>query len=118
MAKMDGVITVRLPQEDKKRWQAIADENDISLGNWIRKKVDGDLAVTTEKPTPRQAPKVRYKNVNPELIREVAKVGNNLNQIARWCNTHKNDADSLQVLAQLKAIEEAVRGIKNAHKAQ
>jgi len=43
--------------------------------------------------------------LNQGLSREVAKVGNNLNQIARWCNTHQTAEQSLDVLTQLQKIE-------------
>ena len=40
-----------------------------------------------------------------ERTRELARIGANLNQIARWANTYKGDAEAVQVLAHLVAIE-------------
>jgi len=45
------------------------------------------------------------KKMESEKIREIRRIGNNLNQIAKWCNQHKSGADALQVLNQLVAIE-------------
>ena len=47
--------------------------------------------------------------------REVARIGSNLNQIARWVNTHKTAAEAAEIVAHLVAIERelgalAVRG--------
>lgn len=59
----------------------------------------------------------RRKKIDPvktELVREVAKIGNNLNQVARWCNTHKSNADARQVLRALGAIEEELRRVADA----
>lgn len=56
----------------------------------------------------------RYKKTAPikaEMVREIAKIGNNLNQIARWCNTHKNNADAEEVLCALVAIEKEIRRV-------
>ena len=43
-----------------------------------------------------------------ELIRQVARIGNNLNQIARWANTYKGAAEATQVIAGLARIESAL----------
>ena len=41
-----------------------------------------------------------------EKIREIRRIGQNLNQIARWCNRYKSGTESLQVLIHLVAIEQ------------
>ncbi|MBS3964248.1 MAG: MobC family plasmid mobilization relaxosome protein [Methylomonas sp.] len=38
-------------------------------------------------------------------IREIARIGNNLNQTARWVNTYKSRADAAQVISHLISIE-------------
>ena len=43
-----------------------------------------------------------------ERTRELAGIGSNLNQIARWANTHKENAEALEVIAHLVAIERAL----------
>ena len=40
--------------------------------------------------------------------RELARIGSNLNQIARWANTYPAAAEAVQVLAHLVAIEQAL----------
>ncbi len=40
--------------------------------------------------------------------RELARIGNNLNQIARWTDTCKQGADAVSVVAQLVAIERTI----------
>ena len=37
-----------------------------------------------------------------------ARIGNNLNQIARWENTHAETAEAVEVIAHLVAIERAI----------
>ena len=46
--------------------------------------------------------------VERERIRQVARIGNNLNQIARWANTHAETADAVEVIAHLVAIEREI----------
>ncbi|MCY4658418.1 MAG: MobC family plasmid mobilization relaxosome protein [Acidobacteria bacterium] len=46
--------------------------------------------------------------VGRERTRQVARIGNNLNQIARWANTHADKADAFEVIAHLVAIEREI----------
>lgn len=43
--------------------------------------------------------------------REVARIGNNLNQLARWANRHKASAAAERVLARLLDVERALRAL-------
>ena len=40
---------------------------------------------------------------------QIARIGANMNQIARWCNTYKAGAEAAVVLAHLVAIEQELR---------
>ncbi len=46
-----------------------------------------------------------------ERTKQVARIGNNLNQIARWVNTHKAAIEAVEVIAHLIAIERALRAL-------
>ena len=46
--------------------------------------------------------------VERDRTRQVARIGNNLNQIARWANTHADKADAVEVIAHLVAIEREI----------
>ena len=46
----------------------------------------------------------------PSNPRHPARIGNNLNQIARWANTHAEKADAFEVIAHLLAIERDAAG--------
>lgn len=39
---------------------------------------------------------------------ELARIGSNLNQIARWCNKHKSSADAVQVIQVLIGIQNSL----------
>ena len=56
--------------------------------------------------------KVRDEQSRREFIRQVARIGNNLNQIARWANTYKGAAEATQVIASLARIESALLQLK------
>jgi hypothetical protein len=48
-----------------------------------------------------------------EFNLQVARIGNNLNQIARWANTHKGAAEATQVITSLARIESALLALNN-----
>jgi hypothetical protein len=51
------------------------------------------------------------REIEKEKIRQLARIGNNLNQIARWANTYKSAADSSEVVSHLVAIELALSSL-------
>ena len=46
-----------------------------------------------------------------ERTRELARIGANLNQIARWANTFKANAETVEIVAHLVAIERALAAL-------
>ncbi len=48
-----------------------------------------------------------------ERTRQIAKIGNNLNQIARWVNRYKTTADTVEVVTHLVAIEQALLALSD-----
>ena len=53
----------------------------------------------------------RARDVERERTRELASIGNNFNQIARWANEHKSAADAAEVSRHLAATELALRDL-------
>jgi len=51
---------------------------------------------------------IKDKETERERIREIARIGQNLNQIARWCNLHKSEIDTVQILSALVSIERKI----------
>ena len=51
---------------------------------------------------------VTHAELERERTRCLARIGSNLNQIARWANTHKENAEALEVVTHLVAIERAL----------
>ena len=52
---------------------------------------------------------VRNKDVDRERIAMLNRINANLNMIARWVNTHKSSASSVEVVAHLMDIERHIR---------
>ena len=53
--------------------------------------------------------RLRQTPLEKERVRQLARIGANLNQLARWANTHKARAEALDVLTALVSLENAVR---------
>ena len=90
-------IAVRLTDEEKLDWDLKAHAAGLSISELVRQAMNrvrishvGDRAVQIER------------------TRQIAKIGNNLNQIARWVNRYKTSADTVEVVTHLVAIEQAL----------
>ena len=46
--------------------------------------------------------------VERERTRQIARIGNNLNQLARWANTHASAAEAVSVIAHLVSFERSL----------
>lgn len=53
--------------------------------------------------------RLRQTPLEKERVRQLARIGANLNQIARWANIHKSRADALDVLAALVSLERELK---------
>ena len=72
-------IKLRASAAERARWQALAASRGVSLSELIRASL-GSLRLRARREPP---------PVAPELLRELARIGNNLNQLARAANRHE-----------------------------
>ena len=75
----DKQVTVMATEEERALWKTLAAAARVSVSAWARAALNGAPMVRPA-PTPRGAPVV------PSLARQVAAVGNNVNQVARQLN--------------------------------
>jgi len=92
---LDAVVKIRVSKEEHKDWQNKSDSSGESISSLIRQSMKRIKTWTA-----------KDRTVEQERNRQFARIGNNLNQIAKWANTHKEAADAIQVIAHLRAIEE------------
>jgi hypothetical protein len=96
--KRDKWLHVKVSEADRTAWQAQAAAVGLTLSDLIRQRMSTDQVGRQPR---RRAP----RRADPALLSTLGRVGNNLNQLARWANTHKSGADAVQVLSALVAIE-------------
>lgn len=105
--KRTAWIHVLLLPEERLAWKSMAQEAGLSLADFIRQKV-GKPILKRSRPAPkRRSPPI----ADPALIRQLAWLGNNLNQIARRVN--ERSLTGIEVLVCLAEIERDLMRILN-----
>jgi len=97
-------LAFRLPSDVADDWRAKAAASGMSLSDFLRSAVDSHQL--TGCPTPRKARKPSAKTADPALVMQLAKAGNNLNQLARILNTHFSSVDRIELLIALNSIRQ------------
>ena len=101
-------IKIRLTEEEH---QALLNRcTKASLATWMRE------ICLSEKQTKQS----KVIEVDPKLLRQLAGIGNNLNQIARLVNQHQHKQDStldrITIVTALASIERELQRLNNDHK--
>jgi len=91
-------VTIRLTQDEYDKLSQKAEALDITLSQLLRKKISGN----------REKISTKY---DKELLYEINRIGNNLNQLSKHCNITKS-IDKL-VLQSLVEIERKINEIIN-----
>ena len=90
-------VKIRASEAERAEWHAKARAVGLLLSDLVRRSV-GRVRTWT----------VAHAELERERTRELARIGSNLNQIARWANTHKEITEALAVVAHLVAIERSL----------
>ncbi len=100
-AKRDTTITLRVTQSEKLAWQDKADLVGMTISDLIRQAISRTKTWTAAD-----------KSLVKEQTRQIARIGNNLNQIARWANTYKSTAEAVQIIQALRLVEQSLNKLK------
>ena len=99
------IAHARVSPEELAEWHAKAEAAGVTLSELVRQAM-GRTRTWTAKSAAAER----------EKLRQVARIGNNLNQIARWANTYKQAADAAEVIAHLLAIEREIAAVAGMRK--
>lgn len=99
---------IKIRVTDDEHRQLLANCPKARLAEWVRETCLADTSHRTKTP---------YPPVDPALLRQLAGIGNNLNQIARKLNSGEWEAiDRLQISALLAVIERDLVTLKDQHR--
>ncbi len=87
-------LRIRLHPEEKDLLRLNAGLQGLSIANYIRQNC---LSFH-----------LRKSPMEKERLRQLARIGANLNQIARWINTHKRTVEAVEVLTALASLEREI----------
>lgn len=100
-------VKIRTTPQQRDEWFAKADARGISFSQFARQSMTGAVVRKRRGPCP----------VDPALLRQLARLGNNLNQLARWANREQRYADRLAILSELVSIERELTALRKLHEA-
>ena len=93
-------VKVRASEAERAEWHAKARAAGLTLSDLVRRSVGRTRTWT-----------VAHAEVERERTRQVARIGNNLNQIARWANTHREAIEAVEVMGHLVAIRRTLAAL-------
>lgn len=110
----EDVNSLRIDKPTAAEWRERAAASGLSVSDWIRGAVDAGQQ--TNLPTPQRRP-VRVRDTSndadPALMRQLAALGSNLNQIARRINASPlTTLDKVEYLAALAAVARELEGLR------
>ena len=96
-------VKVRASEAERAEWHAKARSAGLTLSDLVRRSVGRTRTWT-----------VAHAEVERERVQQVARIGNNLNQIARWANTHRGAIEAVEVIGHLVAIRRSLQALSPA----
>lgn len=101
-------LHVKCTLAERERWLTKARSHGLNLSDYLREFLEVSQSSRRRPPPP----------VNPLLIMQVARAGNNLNQIAKVVNgalRHGDEIDTIAVLAELVAVDRVLNHLTREH---
>jgi len=112
-------LQLRVPESLLTQLKAEAAQRDVTLSDLVRSHIALEAVKPLGNPKPRRRQPVRLGTVSradPALLRALASIGSNVNQLARRAYT-EDAMTSVSLLVELRAIADSLREIggSNAH---
>lgn len=111
----DARLAFRLPPSVADRWRAAARAAGVSLSDWLRAQIDESQRTGIAPPGRRT--RRNYTPADPELLRQLAWIGNNINQLARRANATRA-IDAVSILAELASLRSVLSSLLPSAAAQ
>ena len=103
-AQRDKWLHIKVSLDEREHLKLLAHSQGCTVSDLVRASVSHRITGMKPKGRPRMT-----KAADPALLASLARIGNNLNQIARWCNRYQSGADAVQVLVSLASIHDEMK---------
>lgn len=105
--KIKRTKEIKLRLSNEEHAQLLEKKTNVQLATWIRETCLAEKTNTKRK----------YKSADPELLKQIGRIGGNLNQIARIANMDLQGGkiDKLRLLAQLATIQDQLNEVLERH---
>ena len=90
--RRERILRVRATSEEIERWKAMAQASSMPLSELVRQSIGRARAWSPDRAA-----------IERDRTLQLARIGSNLNQVARWANARKSAADAVRVTAALVA---------------
>ncbi len=104
MATKYRQVKVNFKPSQFEKLEQLAEEKGVTKAEWIRQKIGAKI---DEEDIRAPKPKRTATQTDTALLYELHKIGNNINQLARYANTNK--ALDRQILSELVKIEDRLK---------
>lgn len=105
-------VPCRLPASLVVRFQAMAKEQGVTVSDVLRAHLTPEESKPLGKPVPRKRPPLaKVSGTDPKLMRQIAGIGNNLNQLAKLVNSSNLSANPvavMEILIRLRSMEQSL----------
>ena len=98
-------IKIRASEAQRDAWYEKARLKGVTFSELVRQSLDG---VRVQR-------RHQLRRVDPDLLRQLARLGNNLNQLARWANRDQRYIEGATVLARLVEIDRELAALRRAY---
>lgn len=93
----DFLLKVRVTPEEREAVQTAAADTGLTVSDYVRLRLAHQ--------------RVRQTAAERDTLTHLARIGSNINQIARWANTHANQIHALEILMRLDELQTDIRKI-------
>ena len=93
----DFLLKIRVTPEERDAVKATADEAGLTVSDYVRMRLAHQ--------------RVRQTAAERDTLMHLSRIGSNINQIARWANTHANQIEALEIIMRLEALQSDIRQI-------
>lgn len=105
----DSWIKVRVNPDEKEHYRYLSSLAGMPLSDLIRQQMERPIVAA---PRPKQR-RLRTVTADPKLMRQLAAIGNNLNQLARAVNFHGlRPDDASMILTYLAGVQDELRQLR------